>query len=509
MTSTLFDDVVCDWNELAKKWGYLLESKFKNRKWKDIQAKYGSDLALSDQELRTFGHWVLEEWIPAQETNKPKPTPPPVVEALDESEESEAVPNEHWQEHDRKYWYDETRDLYVVHLASRKHPIAIKGEIWAAIKDAYSNWSGSPASINEIARKFGMSRRTVQELLRCMGNTHDSSPWTDEELHKEKESILVEDLLRRKEERILIKAERDNWDRIKADAIKWQLFNRNVLSKLEATMQQPYQVPKLRIAKSDRRFVAVVSPTDFHHGKYSDDFEVGEQDNRQLQRQRLLNSADRVLSDVARHGKPERILVGLGSDWFNIDNDLGSTTSGTPQDCDGNPSEILATGCQLMVEYLDCLRQVAPVTAVLMSGNHDRILGVALMMYLAAWYRDAPDVQIKQNSASPRAYLEYGQNLLCFNHGDLVTKTTDLARLAAVDKPREWGRCAHKMVFTGHLHGLKLEEDRGFTRMQLPSLSGKDRWHDRHGYVGNRKQLAAVLVDHQDGLFGTLYAEDE
>lgn len=506
MSNTQWETLTDHWGILADRWGKKLASKFRQRKWTEIKNKFGKELGLSDDELRDFGRWLVNEWLPQQSQAPATESPPPKAQ---ESIPEEVVPNLHWKEHDRTYWYDKSRDLYVVHLPSRKFPLAIPGDKWCAIRDAYSNWSGSPASVNELSRKFGMARRTVLELLRCMGTTHDSAPWTDEELQVEDEDSLVEDLLRRKEERILVKAERDNWDRIKADADKWRTFERQILSKLESAIPEPYHPPKLKVPDSNRRFVAVVSPSDFHHGKYSDEFEVSEEDNRKLQRLRLIKSAERVLGDVTKHGRPERIILGIGSDFFNIDNDKKTTTDGTPQDVDGNPAEILITGCQLMVEYIDLLRQVAPVSAVLMSGNHDRLLGVTLLLYLGAWYRDIPDVQIQQKSAASRQYIEYGQNLLCFHHADTVPKTADLARLAAVEKPREWGRTNHKMVFTGHLHSIKMEEDRGFTRFQLPSLSGTDRWHSRHGYVGSRKVLAAVLVDRDDGVFGTLYAEGD
>ena len=489
------------WEEWANTWGDRLQKRIKARNWARLYQRYGEEIGVPENEFKSFCLWLRDEWIPRQDSpvvatapaHQPKATPKPEVTL-------------HWEEHDKPYWYDDNRDLYVVHLPSRKHPLAIKGDKWTAIREAYSNWSGSPVSVNELARKFGLARRTVVELLRCMGMTHDSSPWPDEDLATENEDSLVDDLLRRKEERVLVKAERENWNKIKTDADKWRNFDREVVGHLVANLPKASRVTKLVLPEMDRKFVAVVSPTDFHHGKYADEFEVGEEDNRKLQRMRLVQSTQQVLADVVRHGRPERIVFGIGSDFFNIDNAQGTTTEGTPQDMDGNPAEMLLTGCQLMVEYVDLLRQVAPVSAVLMSGNHDRLLGTALLLYLAAWYRDCPDVAISQKSAANRQYVEYGQNLLCFHHADLVQKTSDLARLAAVERPREWGRCQYKMAFTGHLHSLKMEEDRGFTRFQLPSLSGADRWHAEHGYVGSRRQLAAVLVDRTEGVFGTLYA---
>lgn len=481
------------WKSLATTWGPKLEHHVRNRTFKRAVEQYGPKLKLDDDEMAAFLRWLRDDWYPDQQEKA----------ALDD------MPTIEWQEHDKTYWFDASRNVYVVHLPSRKSPLVIAGDKWASIREAYSNWSGSPQSVNELSRKFGMARRTVIELLRCMGTTHDSAPWTEEELSREGEGVLVDDLLRRKEEKILVAAERASWNKVKEDANKWRNLNAAVLEKLAKALPKAYTVPKLTLPETSRQYVAVVSPTDFHHGKYSDDFEVGEKDNREMQRQRLIHATKQILMDVTRHGRPEQILIGIGSDFFNIDTDHKTTTDGTPQDVDGNPAEILATGCRLMVEYIDLLRQVAPVQAVLMSGNHDRLLGMMLLLYLGAWYRDMPDVKVNVTSASPRQYVEYGNNLLCFHHADLVPKTNDLARLAATERPREWGRCGHKMVFTGHLHATKVEEDRGFTRFQLPSLSGTDRWHHRHGYIGNKKQLAAVLVDKHSGVFGTLYADDD
>ena len=168
-------------------------------------------------------------------------------------------------------------------------------------------------------------------------------------------------------------------------------------------------------------------------------------------------------------------------------------------------ADILSTGCELMSTYIDMLRQVAPVEMVLMAGNHDQLLSVSLHLYLQAWYRTCEDVTTI-NSAKSRQYITYQNNLICFHHGDGVNKTSDLARLAAIEAPQAWGSCDHRMVFTGHLHYEKIEEDRGFVRYQLPSLSGEDKWHAKSGYIGNRKIVAAVLIDHEDGILASIYA---
>ena len=104
--------------------------------------------------------------------------------------------------HSKPYWYDESRDVYIVHLPNKHKPFLIKGEMWRAMVDSYSNWSGSNLTVNQMCRKFSLSRKTITQIIRFMGLTHDSAPFTDEVLAKENEETLIEDMLRKKEESV-------------------------------------------------------------------------------------------------------------------------------------------------------------------------------------------------------------------------------------------------------------------------------------------------------------------
>ena len=70
----------------------------------------------------------------------------------------EAVTQEAAQ--DLPYWHDRERDVYVMTLKGRRNPIAIRGDTIRAMREAYSKHGGN-ASINELTRKFGMSRPVV------------------------------------------------------------------------------------------------------------------------------------------------------------------------------------------------------------------------------------------------------------------------------------------------------------------------------------------------------------
>jgi hypothetical protein len=265
--------------------------------------------------------------------------------------------------------------------------------------------------------------------------------------------------------------------------------------------KKPVQPYKLR--NPDFPFIAVMGLSDFHWGKYSDAKENGEAYNRKIARKRLHKATNDVLSKLALYGRPEHLVVPIGSDFFNIDNFGNTTTSGTPQDSDGTYAEILESGFHLVETWVDTLRKIAPVHLHLMSGNHDRDSGVALLLYLDALYRKCDDVTVHKDR-TPRVYHQYGKNLIGLVHGDRVKKTKDLAGLMA-NEAAGWSESPHRTIYTGHLHNEFTETEYGVVRRQLPSLSGPDRWHAQGGYTTAPKSLPCYLHHKERGIVSIIY----
>ena len=495
------------WYEIAALMGPQVLSLARRNDWKRLESRYGDKIPLSLEDLKTWGRWLVSRQdvghlvnLEPLFTNKPEPVP--------SDSSSEKTKQKYIS--DKRIWYDEERDTYTTYIPHVPHAIELPGEVHRDLVRAYSNFDGSPASINELARTFHLPRNWIVKYLRVHEITHDREPFTPEEIMSKSEEELAHEALQIRRAALYTRLERDKWKNIQKDAKKWREYEAHALKKLEKIVRAggAKKVPKLHIPKGKRDFLAVISPTDFHWGKYGDVYECGEKYDRPTARERLISSTEKVLGMVTKYGRPEKIIIGIGSDFFNADTYHATTTKGTPQDNDGNMSEILTTGCEMMSDYIDLLRQVAPVEMVLMSGNHDQLLSISLHLYLQAWYRNCSDVTTIR-SGHARQYIIYKNNLLCFHHGDSVSKTSDLARLAAIEASKAWGTCDHHMVFTGHLHYEKVVEDRGFIRYQLPSLSGEDKWHARKGYTGNRKIIDAVLVDGSEGILSAIYAKGE
>ena len=269
------------------------------------------------------------------------------------------------------------------------------------------------------------------------------------------------------------------------------------------TEKRKKKVKRLKFRNPEFDYCAVIGLSDFHWGKYSDAATNGEAYDRSIARKRLFDATGDLLGKLQLFGRPEYILVPVGSDFFHVDTYQHTTTKGTPGDVDGSYMELVQSGFQLVENWIDSLRKIAPVKIVMMAGNHDRSTGFSLLLYLEALYRHCKDVDVCLDR-QPRVYHRYGKNLIGFVHGDAVKKTKDLAGLMANEAPG-WSECPQRTVYTGHLHNEVTETEFGVVRRQLPSLSGPDRWHKLHGHTMAPKSLPGYVHHKEHGVVGILY----
>lgn len=490
------------WNSLTREQRQNLLNCNKYYYHRRYYNTHSNEYSLTYEQFREFCSWIKIEGL--SESDNIEVEEPTEEDDLFESIEEIKTPlySDEW-EHNQTYWYDDKRDIYVVHLKSRKKPFIIPGDKWRAIKDAYSNWDGQPATVNEIARKQGLARRTVVELLRTMGTTHDSSLWSDEELSKRGEVALSEELVRRKEERVLVRAQQKEWRRIKKHAEIYQsldLFAETMVQKFE-NIKAEYTVPKIEMKKPSRgAFSVLLSPTDFHWGKYAPKY-GNDPYNREIAKARLWKSTKELLERVCDRGQPDEIVVALGGDGLHIDNQTSTTTRGTPQDCDGTPEELAWTYVEMCRDYIDMIRQFGNVRLFVIPGNHDYYTSTLLRAAMKGWFHNATDVAVVED-LSNRQYLVYGDSLICFTHGD-IGKVKDWPAIIASEKAKEWGNSKQRFIFTGHLHTEReLPVFGNVTVYRMPSLAGTDNWHHKNGYK-SRKSLVGYIVSKTKGVIGT------
>lgn len=403
---------------------------------------------------------------------------------------------------DRGCSYEVDGDRYLVWMPGRPHPLVLYA---AEVKQLHRDYSslGGNATINQLARARGLSRREAYGVIRAFGLTHDSLPFSPEELAERSEDELVRDGLALKAQRVERRLLRESHAEDAKLAEQWRTARHRIvepIAEAARSLAERYTPPRIRVASTSRRrrWMLAVSPTDLHYGKGAwRAFGPGAY-SRDICRERLMSAMETLLDDLADYGMPETILAPVGSDWFHIDGFSGTTSRGTRQDMDGVPEQVWEEGAALALDVFGLLRQVAPLKVVLQAGNHDELLSRALFTVVQQHFRGDDQVEFGR-SRGPYEVVEYGANLIGVTHGQGLHKASDLGPRMATHFPAAWGRTKHRYWLTGNLHHYAVHSDAGVRVFLLPSLSGADRWHTEKGYDLVAPELMALGFDYEAG----------
>ena len=387
-----------------------------------------------------------------------------------------------------KYVFLESEDEYLI--PTKKGMLHVDGDRIRKLVDNYSNY-GHQKTRNMVAREFGWARDAIIDALAVLGKTHDSAPFTDEHILYTSEEELVADVIRKKEHKILVKADKILQKQLEKDAEKW----RNIHKSVEEVFDQKRYVPlpartRFNLEKARRPFDIILYHTDAHVGKLAQGWSYNE--TRGL----ILKTAERALQHAVAYGTPNRIITGIGGDWSNIDTPRNTTTRGTPQYGNAEWYEIMDGANQITLDLLTLMQDVAPVEAYTVPGNHDRMWSVLAGSWLSKMFKNHPVVKI--HTFQHRHYIESGKNMIMLTHGD-GAKPQDYPALMAAEAAEIWGRTKFRYAYHGHFHHEISREFAGATVTQMPSIAPKDDWHAHMGYTGMRRALAAHVHDHSGG----------
>jgi hypothetical protein len=273
----------------------------------------------------------------------------------------------------------------------------------------------------------------------------------------------------------------------------------------EAAKHSPtnFEYKKLTEDKT-RKYLLELAILDLHLAKLAQKRETG-WDNYDIKiAVDLYRKAVNDLLSKAPLDEISEIVFPVGNDFFNSDNELYTTTSGTPQHDDSRWHKSFTVGCNLMTETIERLTTICDkVTVLIVAGNHDRQKVFYLGEYLSAWFKNNKRV-IVENSPNNRKYFTFGRCLLGYAHG-CDEKHADLPLIMAREQPKAWGECKHYRWAIGHYHHITTKDYKGVMVDILPSLCASDSWHSRKGFVANWRGSQAFLYDGEEGLTAVYY----
>ena len=279
----------------------------------------------------------------------------------------------------------------------------------------------------------------------------------------------------------------------------------NVLEAVEAVIRGAFKgrkrlaAPPARAAKADHDILQALVIADPHIGKYAWGRETGHGDYDIAIATRLLRESASALLAAGDPSVGRRAIWLLG-DFFHYDNPAGQTTGGTALDRDGRIEKMMEEGAAALFDIIEASAARGPTDVVLVPGNHDAVLTVALRQILAAHFRGDRRVTIDSRGTS-RKYIRHGRCLIGLTHGDKAKKR--LGELMAAEASVAWGQTSYREIHTGHLHSIaEVQTVAGVIIRTAPALCPPDGWHASEGFVGSVRGMESYTYHARGGLVG-------
>jgi hypothetical protein len=225
--------------------------------------------------------------------------------------------------------------------------------------------------------------------------------------------------------------------------------------------------------------------------------EAGDDWDSEIARSVFLDSVAAMIAAAPPAGTA--VLNQLG-DFLHFDGLLAVTpTGGNILDADTRYGKLVDMSMSVMAEAVRMmLKKFGEVRVIQAEGNHDMAGSIWLRKHLKHVFADEPRVSVDDSEFPYYAYL-HGKTMLGFHHGHKV-KLAQMFKLFS-SEPRfrgMWGQADHTYIHSGHLHHERVVENGGAIAEQHPTLSSRDAYAARGGWVSMRG-AKMITYDKTDG----------
>lgn len=205
---------------------------------------------------------------------------------------------------------------------------------------------------------------------------------------------------------------------------------------------------------------------------------------------------------VAGAPKSERAVINIQGDFMHFDGHAPVTpTHGHILDADSRFGKLVDAAIDMIRHLVSiALQHHQQIELLICEGNHDLASSLWLRKMFKQLYRDEPRVRVT-DSELPYYVIQHGKTMLAFHHGHLK-KNEQLPMLFAAMYPKVWGDTEKRYCHTGHRHHVEESERPGMKIIQHPTLSARDAYAARGGWISER-EATAITYDTKYGKVGT------
>ena len=256
-----------------------------------------------------------------------------------------------------------------------------------------------------------------------------------------------------------------------------------------------YEIPEVSSYTSSKaeNISAVISLQDMHIGK------PGNEDVPQ----HAVEAVKTLLQKANSIYNVEECVLVIGGDLLQVDTFNETTTKGTPVETSETPMNAYIKAFDAMASVIFSAAQLCEkLKIVYIPGNHDRLSSFHLAHGLYQAFKMWKNIEFDVDYSERKVHC-YGENMYCFEHGDVKSKENPL--VYAVEFPDVWGVTKNRILYQGHYHHKKTmehivdNESQGFVSKIMPSLSNSDYFHYKHKFSNSRR---AAILDMHDKKFG-------
>ena len=411
-------------------------------------------------------------------------------------------------EFSNKYIYNKDDDTYLFLLEKRfGKNIIVKGDRVRGIISNYSNYDDQPESINQVSIKYEVPRKYLLQILKILGITHDSLPFTPEEIVDNDVDDLKEKCITGKRFALNQKLQKEGWKATKEDARKWNEF---VIGKYNPFVDAidtwtPPVIPSLpdSVEKPTNEKVFLCVLTDTHIGELTKNCWSGKVFNTQKAVENILNYVTQIQGKLNDWKTvPANCKLVIMGDILNSCVD-GETRRGTKLHNDIVNGDMFKIGLDVIITFVSSLKQIfQTVNISCVNGNHDSFMIGAVYYSASRYFEEVQDIvwnisdywldSFKVNDC----YFIYTHGKDDVNHVGLPNtkqKLESFVQSLLLKRVEDLVGIKSKYFITGHLHSFVHEEMNDFEYIRVPSLVTADDFAESLGFMTKARQNCFIV----------------
>ena len=429
-------------------------------------------------------------------------------QSLDDEDVEEPTEIQSDLEYADKYVHNNDEDTYIFLLEKQfGKNVKLTGDVVRGLIKNYSNYDGNPDSINQVSIRWGIPRNILIYILKILGVTHDSLPFTPEEVVEKDEDQLKEDYVSGKKFALYQRLQKEDWKTTKDNARKWDEF---IVGKYNPFLDaldswKPTVVPSIEkindYTTNDKVFLCVL--TDTHIGELTKDSWEGKTFNTQKAVANILDYLEQINNKLSDwKNVPSKCKLVIMGDIMNSCVD-GMTRKGTKLHNDIVNGDMYKVGLDVIITFVSALKQIFnEVDISCVNGNHDSFM-IGAVFYSSSRYFENVD-GISWNISDH--WVDSFKINICYfiySHGKddqtHVALPNNKQRLESfvqtllLKKVKEIVDVESKYFITGHLHSYVHEEMSDFEFIRVPASVSADNFGEALGFISKARQNCFIV----------------